>query len=118
MGKGKAGVHEPRGTPKKSERAGEGYDRRCIMALTMQQMQPVAHWYTARDAVALERLKEDANRSGMSRLRATAAGGGDALGPPPSPRARGGRQREHWVGWRGTKCLVFFLYAHGKRARK
>jgi hypothetical protein len=39
----------------------EGYDRRCIMALTVQQIQPVAHRYTARGAVSLERLAEDAN---------------------------------------------------------
>jgi hypothetical protein len=38
----------------------EDYDRRGIMALTGQQMQPVAHRYTARGAVALELLAEDA----------------------------------------------------------
>src|SRR5215510_10138435 len=35
----------------------ESYDRRCIMALTVQQMQPVAHRYTARGVVTLERLE-------------------------------------------------------------
>ena len=43
----------------------EGDDRRCIMALTMQQIQPVAHRYTARGAVALEWLAEDANGDRM-----------------------------------------------------
>jgi hypothetical protein len=39
----------------------EGYDRRGIMVFTVQQIQPVAHRYTARGAVSLERLEEDAN---------------------------------------------------------
>jgi len=43
----------------------EGYDRRCIKALTGQQLQPVAHRCTARGAVSLERLAEDATGKGV-----------------------------------------------------